>query len=371
MKIEIVSWRDPKNPKAGGAEVCLREISRRLIAKFGHSVSWFAPTFANSAKSERLDGIEIERNGFAGFIHFTALFRYLQRNDQDKDFYIEDYHGISLCTPLYLRKPSAILVHEVAGPIWFEMFSWPFSWFGFVLERIVLRFLRNSNFITVSESTKADLIRHGIPPQNIHVFTEASDVQPVPVPVPRRERQPQFVFVGRICKMKRVDLLLRAFAEFRKSGEKADLYLVGAMDPSFQHEFDKLTMSLNLGASVRRTGFVTQEDKAMILQTSIALVSCSMHEGFGLIVVEANSQGTAAITFDVNGYRDLVKPGVNGYLSAFGDVSAMSQQMIRLAQMSEREYDSLAASALTESRKYSWDSSADEFHKIVGRLASK
>ncbi len=345
------------------------ELSRRLMGKFGHQVSWFAPGFANSPTTEVVEGLQIERRGFAAFVHLNTFFRFFQLGRQQSDVYIEDYHGVSLGTALYLRKPVAILVHEVAGPIWFEMFSWPMSWIGFAVEKIMLRLLRRAQFFTVSNSTKKDLIKHGIPEKQIRVFSEASDLAPVSKPLSRAERNNRFVFVGRICKMKRVDLLIKAFAEFRKTDPSVQLLLVGAMDPAFQLEFEALIAALEIGASIRRTGFVSQEDKATILKSSLALVSCSMHEGFGLIVVEANSQGTPALTFDVNGYRDLIKPKVNGAMAPFGDTEAMASQMADLFKMDERRYEALAQSSLNESKNYSWDKSAEEFEKMIASLS--
>jgi len=66
VRIQIVSWRDPQSPKAGGAEVCLREISRRLIGQFGHEVAWFAPRFAGSAASEARRALSVAEGRSAG-----------------------------------------------------------------------------------------------------------------------------------------------------------------------------------------------------------------------------------------------------------------------------------------------------------------
>lgn len=368
MKIQIVSWRDPKNPKAGGAEVCLTEIARRLSQKFGHSFHWFAPEFQGAKIKESHDGIQIERFGFFGLVHLWTFFRFFPRWSQTSDFYIEDYHGVSLGISAYLSKPSVILVHEVAGEIWKQMWKFPFSWIGYYLEKIVLHFLKNSWFIAVSESTRRDLIQHGISPARIFLISEGSNLPPVDKPKARKERKEQFVFVGRICKMKRVDLLLGAFAELLTFYPDARLTLAGKMDPDFQQEFDFLMNSLKLSKNVDLKGFVSNQEKIQLMQESLAVVSASMHEGFGLIVLEGNSQGTPALTFNVPGYRDLIENGKNGYMVDYPDIRSLSGRMREILGMELEKYKELCQSSLQISKKYSWDQTAEDFQNIISKI---
>lgn len=368
MKIQIVSWRDPKNPKAGGAEVCLLEISQRLMKDYGHKVSWFAPAFEGSQEFDEISGVEIQRKGSFKWFHLTALFRFFFGIQQNADFYIEDYHGLSLGLRFYLKKPHLIFVHEVAGPIWLKMWKFPISWIGFVLEKIALRLLDDANFIAVSESTKKDLIAHGIPEEQIHVISEGSNLPAVREPVAKAQRKKQFIFVGRICKMKRVDLLLHAFAELLKMESDVELYLSGSMDPDFKDEYSNLVNELALANHVKFTGFITQAVKTKLLQESLALVSCSMHEGFGLVVVEANSQGTPALTFDIPGYRDLIVSGKNGFMAEFGKVDEFAEQMRNLIRMDDSSYAKLAGSSLEISTQYSWDKTASDVNSLMTKI---
>lgn len=346
------------------------EISRRLHQKFGHSFQWFAPRFEGGAEKDRVENIDIERFGSFGLIHLSAFLRFFPKWSQSADFYIEDYHGVSLGLAKYLRKPSVILVHEVAGPIWKEMWKFPLSWIGYYLEKILLYILRDRHFIAVSESTRRDLLAHGIPAANISLISEGSNLATVARVVPRKERSEQFLFVGRICKMKRVDLVLGAFAELVSYYPNARLVLAGKMDPEFQQEFDFLMSSLKLSNNVTLAGFISSEEKARLLQTSLALVSGSMHEGFGLVVVEANSQGTPAVTFNVPGYRDLIENGKNGFMVDYPDIKSFSVRMRELMGMDIERYRELCLSSLETSRKYSWDRSAEDFQTVIEKVCA-
>src|SRR3989338_3379214 len=62
MKIVIFSWRDPKNPLAGGAEqITLKYVQKWIVA--GHNVLWLSSTFKDSARIEIIKGIKIVRLG--------------------------------------------------------------------------------------------------------------------------------------------------------------------------------------------------------------------------------------------------------------------------------------------------------------------
>lgn len=365
MKIQIVSWRDPKNPKAGGAEVCLLEISKRLMADFGHRVAWFAPRFAGGSAEDDVEGIHVEREGRFAFVHLHVLARFFRARRQSSDFFVEDYHGLTLGLSWFLKKPGLVFVHEVAGPIWFEMWKPPVSVVGWALEKVSLRLLSRTWFIAVSESTKSDLVRHGIDPGRIFVITEGADIPRAAAPLARARRAQQLLFVGRICKMKRVDLLLEAFAVHRQACPGSRLVLAGTLDEDFRAELESSLDRLELRGRVELAGRVSQERKAELLQQSLALVSCSMREGFGLVVVEANSQGTPALTFDVNGYRDLIVQGENGFMVPFPDVRALAARMREVVEMDAARYEALCGSSLEISRRYSWDQTAKDVSRII------
>lgn len=346
----------------------MTEIARRLSQKFGHSFHWFSPEFEGSKVKEDFEGIKIERFGFFGLVHLWTFFRFFPRWSQTSDLYIEDYHGVSLGISTYISKPSVILVHEVAGDIWKQMWKFPLSWIGYYMEKFIFHFLKNSWFIAVSESTRRDLILHGISPARIFLISEGSNLSPVEKPMARKERKEQFVFVGRVCKMKRVDLLLGAFAELLTFYPEARLVLAGKMDPDFQQEYDFLINSLKLSKNVLFKGFVSTEEKTQLMQESLALVSASMHEGFGLIVVEANSQGTPALTFNVPGYRDLIENGKNGFMVDYPEIRSFAGRMREILGMELEKYKELCQSSLVTSRKYSWDQTADDFQNIISKI---
>ena len=124
MRILILNWRDPNNPKAGGAEVVNLALARQWIAA-GHEVTWFSARFPGAAAEETIQGVRVLRRGRPWTVHWWAFWAYLRRTLRGHDLVIDQIHGIGFLTPLYVREPRLALIYEVAGSIWFKMYSLP------------------------------------------------------------------------------------------------------------------------------------------------------------------------------------------------------------------------------------------------------
>ena len=75
MNILLLSWRDPKNPRSGGAEYVTFEHAKGWVKKGDH-VTWFATRFYGSESKEVLDGVKIIRYGNSFSVFFFAALYY-------------------------------------------------------------------------------------------------------------------------------------------------------------------------------------------------------------------------------------------------------------------------------------------------------
>jgi len=167
MNILLLNWRDPLHPKAGGAEIVTLQYAKSWIAA-GHNVIWLASSFAGSKKKELVEGISVIRKGNSVTLFFWVVIFYFF-SKVSFDLVIDEVHGIPFFTPLFVRKPKIIFIHEVANEIWDYMYPFPLSAFGKILEKLLLLPYRNETFLTVSQSTKEELVLQGIPRKNISV----------------------------------------------------------------------------------------------------------------------------------------------------------------------------------------------------------
>ncbi len=83
MKILWLSWKDKHHPYAGGAEVVLHELCKRLVAD-GHEVTILTARYPGSKKYDTIDGARIVRIGSNPYNQsFLALMYYLRPPNSD------------------------------------------------------------------------------------------------------------------------------------------------------------------------------------------------------------------------------------------------------------------------------------------------
>ena len=101
------------------------------------------------------------------------------------------------------------------------------------------------------------------------------------------------LFLGRMHRIKRLDLLADAFAAVRKTHPRAHLVLAG---PDEQRLVAGLLRRLSADADhVRVIGAVTGADKWALLKDADVMVQCSDSESFGLAVVESLASGVPVV----------------------------------------------------------------------------
>jgi len=88
-------------------------------------------------------------------------------------------------------------------------------------------------------------------------------------------------------------------------------------------------------------------------------------EGFGIVMLEAGACGLPTLAADLEGIRDVIDEGVNGWFAPTGDANAFSARIESLLG----DPDSLrAASERTAeyvTSKFRWDSTAERYLDAV------
>ena len=135
---------------------------------------------------------------------------------------------------------------------------------------------------------------------------------------------PLIMFSGKLIPQKKPMDLLKAF-EILSKEIKAGLMFVG--DGILRKELENYCSKNNL-AHVYFMGFRNQTELPKFYAMSDVFVLPSSHEPWGLVVNEAMCFKLPVIVSDqVGASRDLVKEGVNGFVYAAGNVSALSSKL--------------------------------------------
>lgn len=359
MRVLLIEYRDRKHPEAGGAEIVLHEVFRRIVA-LGHQVDYLCNGFAGAPRDDDQEGIRIIRRGRQPY--FNYLVPWLYRNELKANRYdliIEGIDKIPFYMPLFERRiPVMAIVPHLFGSTVFQEVSFLTASYVYLLERGVPRLYRKSLFSLLSESTRDDLVARGLPFEQgrvIHPGFTHSDY-PAPVVKPVRSR-PTVLYVGRIKKYKGVQIGIQAVQILKARYPEVLLQIVGTGD--YEPALRNLTRQAGLGAHVEFTGRISHERKVQLLQQADVLIYPSPKEGWGLSVLEANACGTAVVASDSPGLREAVRDGQTGFLVPHGDATAMADRISALFSNSSL-YAQMRASGIEWAKTFTWEKAARE-----------
>ncbi len=368
MNILVLSWRDIKNPKSGGAEVLTHEIAKRWTT-LGHKVTLFSSLFPNSKKEEVIDGVKFVREGHpdARFlfssVHFLA-YKFYKKNPGKFDVVVDEAHGLPFFTPWYVKEKKVILICEVAGDLWGKMFGVFFGLLGRLTERIYLRFIyKNIPYFTISSSTQEELVREGVEKKDITVLPMGITV-PKEIKKTEKEKDPTLIFVGRLSKSKGIEDAIDALSKVSKTYTKIKLWIVGGGDKGYVEFLQKKAKSLNVFDRIAFWGYISQEKKFELMGKAHILLAPSLKEGWGLIVPEAGFVETPAIGYDVPGLREVIKNHKTGYLTLSNNASELAKSINKILK-NKSEYKKLSRAAKKLSLSYNWDNTAEVALKVM------
>jgi glycosyltransferase involved in cell wall biosynthesis len=133
----------------------------------------------------------------------------------------------------------------------------------------------------------------------------------------------RIVYSGRLVPVKRIDLLIDAFAAIAESRPEWELLIVG--DGPLRGELQS-RVPHTLNARVRWLGFCADSAQiGAIYRYCDVLALPSQDEPWGIVVAEALAAGLAVVASDVVGAAvDLVKSNVNGARFKEGDLAALT-----------------------------------------------
>ena len=170
------------------------------------------------------------------------------------------------------------------------------------------------------------------------------------------------LFVGRIQRLKGLEVLVRAFA--RLGDLDARLLVVGGQ-PGTGPESREISRLRHLVARLGiedRTGFVGAVAHAQLpLYYSAADVTVmpSSYESFGLVAVESLSCGTPVVATRVGGLTSIVHDGETGLLVPWRDAEMFAESLRRVLEDSDLR-QRLGSNARESVLGYGWDRVADE-----------
>ena len=362
-RVLILNERDPRHPKAGGAEIHVSEIFGRL-ARRGYEVTQLSAGFAGGAESEVVDDVRVRRlGGLARYYPAAVAVTARETRASHFDVVVECLNKVPYYSPLYARAPVLALCHHLFGEVAFQQVSWPVAAVVWTSERLIPAVYRRRPFLAISESSKEDLVRRGIPAEQVVVSHPGIRRPRVPFAV-ERPRGRHVVYVGRLEAYKKVDVLLKAMARITPRFPDARITVVGR--GAARPRLESLAAELGLADRTVFTGFVSDDERDALLAEARVCVCPSEKEGWGLTVIESNATGTPVVATDADGLRDSVRDTETGFLVADEDVQGFANRIGELLGDDELALR-MSRAALAWSQSFDWDRAAADMADAIAR----
>ena len=162
-----------------------------------------------------------------------------------------------------------------------------------------------------------------------------------------------FLYVGGIDPRKNVKSLIRAFALVARKYHDISLVMAGASGG--QDELAALNFlidELELREKIMMPGYIPDDDLAAVYSASKALVLPSMHEGFGLPILEAMACSTPVVASKTSAI-----PEVAGDLAIYCDVGSIEDLALAMerALLDEEERKKMKIQGPLRAQMFNWD----------------
>ncbi len=364
MRILWFTWKDRQHPLSGGAEVVNEELGKRLAAE-GHEVLYIVAGYEGLQSEETRDGFKIIRVGGRWTVYWHA-YRYYKKHLQGwADVAIDEVNTIPFFAKFFVKEKNIIFIHQLCRQIWFYQMFFPLSVIGYIIEPIYLWLLRDRTVVTVSQSTKNELLSLGFKEKNVHIISVGIEIEPLSdLSAVQKFEVPTILSLGALRPMKRTLETIKAFELFAKTHTDARLIIAGDTEGSYGKKVLAYISKSPQKNQIQVEGRVSKERKIELMQRSHVISVTSVKEGWGLIVTEANSQGTPAVVYDVDGLRDSVKTGETGMVTNENTQKSLASSYAAILDNSEK-YEIVRSSAWLWSKGITFNVSNEQFKRIL------
>jgi glycosyltransferase involved in cell wall biosynthesis len=173
----------------------------------------------------------------------------------------------------------------------------------------------------------------------------------------------RFLYVGTLRYSKNVHKIIQAFA-ISSLDAWCSLEIVGS-GPD-EEELKQLPFTLDLARRVTFLGKVSREKVFERMKKSDCLIMVSK-ETFGMVYIEAMSQGCIVVAAKGQGIDGIIVDGENGFLAPLNDTNALAKIIYRISRLNENEVSRLSKNAIATAAQMTDDVLA---YNLLERLKS-
>lgn len=374
MKIGLVT--QAYYPVLGGVTEHVWHIGKELQRR-GHQVT----VITGTAKKIDDRGLRVIRYGWqfplmsnGANISMTLgwkLGRRLRRIEKQEHFDVVHIHsaldpGLPLIASKSMTTPKVATYHSARQPNGSLLEKVPIIFRSVFLDAIA----KIQAHVAVSP-TAEDLVHRYFPDIAMQIIPNGVDTtlfSPEVKPWERTDDAVNILYVGRMDPRKGAKYLFAALPELEKRIANYRIIVVGT---GWMKKYYDARIPLTLRHRVEFKGYASPEDLPRYYKS--ADIYCSPatgNESFGIVLLEAMACGTSVVASDIDGYRWVVHPGVEGLLVPPRCPRHLAEAIATLAndpELRQRMGEAGRAKAL----QYDWKRIVDQLEPIYERIAKK
>lgn len=175
------------------------------------------------------------------------------------------------------------------------------------------------------------------------------------------------LYVGRVSKEKRIDIMLKACRHLAKKGRKVRFVICGS-GPMIDH-YKHMTRSLGIQKHVNFLGFVESRELPHVYAAADVLCLPSTFETQGIVSIEAMACGKPVVGANYLALKDLIKNGKNGEKFNPGDYTSCANKIERVLNNPDAYRNSAVKTAAEFSVERATDKLLDTYNLVLSRQA--
>jgi phosphatidylinositol alpha-1,6-mannosyltransferase len=233
----------------------------------------------------------------------------------------------------------------------------------------------------VSRATGEELVARGIPRERVHVIPNAVDLDRFDGVAAARGEGARGRIAGAPDLPADVFLLVAVGRQVRRKGfvwfienvmpklpDRVVLWLAG--DGPERKNIESAIERNGLQRRVRCLGTISEPDLVELYRRGQLFVMPNIvvpgdMEGFGIVMLEAGACGLPTLAADLEGIRDVIEEGVNGWLVAPEDADAFAERILSLLRAPDDLRTASRRTAEHVASTFRWDGTAERYIDVL------
>ena len=314
--------------------------------------------------------IKIKQNKFISYKIYSILTQKLKISHNFLMNTKSDiYHFFNFIIPKNIKGKVIVTIYDTV------FFSAPETMGGMkTISEYKYAAERSDLIITISESAKADIIKHfNIDEKKIKIVTPGIDLQKYSYKYSKSELEnirkkynlPKnyILYLGTIEPRKNIERIVKAFKKYKKEiNDDLKLVIVGRKGWKYDNIM-KLIESM--GTDIIITGYIDEEDKVPIYKLAQIFVFPSLYEGFGMPILEAMASKTPVITSNISSMPEVA--GNAGMLVDPFNENEIFEAYKKILSDDELKKE-MVQKGLEQAKKFEWKKSVEMLEKIYEEI---